>query len=315
MGSNPSDYCFQQIHIDAARNATDDFNPFHDPWKWDSIHDNPFGMPIVLGFQLEALIEHQVTLFREQTGEQALIDNHRLHFANFQFTFADVVRPDEPFHIEIKKTVNRIAEAGQLANRVLVKKNAGLVLVGFQRDSMMPLCMPEADFSHIDGLDAATDRSWIAQDSYFMKRKFMNTGHGKNFLAGSLVDQHHYFDELEERVRFPAMFPVALTSCALMEKAWQEGYAFESNPLVYTSHLISVDRRELGRLKSNDRLHLLVSGPESVPPGMGLGKPGFRQQLYRCFGITPANRILYRAEMAVAALDDILQSSARTGKP
>jgi hypothetical protein len=38
----------------------------------------------------------------------------------------------------------------------------------------------------------------------------MSTGHGKNFLAGSLVDQHYYFDELEERVQFPAMFPAAL---------------------------------------------------------------------------------------------------------
>jgi hypothetical protein len=312
MGSNPFDYCFHQIHIDAARNATDDFNPFHDPWKWDSIHGNPFGMPIVLGFQLEALIEHQVTLFRQRHGEQALIDKHQLHYANFQFTFADVVRPGEPLQVEIKKTVNRIDEAGQLANRVLVKKNTGLVLLGFQRDSTAPLCMPEADFSGIVDLGLVPDRSWIAQDRYFMKRKFMNTGHAKNYLAGSLVDQHYYFDELEERVQFPAMFPVALTSCALLEKARQENYAFEANPLVYTSHFISVDRRQLHGLKSNDRLQLLVSGAETVPAGTGLGKAGFRQQLYRCFGLTPANRILYRAEVAVAALTDILQFAAQT---
>jgi len=315
MGSNPSDYCFHQIHIDAARNATDDFNPFHDPWKWDHIHGNPFGMPIVLGFQLEALIEHQVTLFREHHGEQALIDKHHLHYANFQFTFADVVRPGEPLHIEIKKTVNRIDEAGQLANRVLVKKNTGLVLLGFQRDSTAPLCMPEADFSGIGDLGVVPDRSWIAQDRYFMKRKFMNTGHAKNYLAGSLVDQHYYFDELEERVQFPAMFPVALTSCALLEKARQENYAFEANPLVYTSHFISVDRRQLHGLKSNDRVQLLVSGAENVPVGTGLGKAGFRQQLYRCFGLTTANRILYRAEVAVAALKDILQFAAQTETP
>ena len=87
----------------------------------------------------------------------------------------------------------------------------------------------------------------------------MSTGHGKNFLAGSLVDQHYYFDEMEERVQFPAMFPVALLSCALLEKARQDNYAFETNPVVYTSHLISVDRRLLKTLKSNDRLHLLVT--------------------------------------------------------
>ena len=306
------DYCYQQIHIDAARNATDDFNPFHDQKKWNRIHGNPFGMPIVLGFQIEALIEYLVAMFREQTGELALIGLHHLHFSNFQFTFADVLRPGDPFHIEIRKTVDRISEAGQLANRIAVKKQGGLVLLGYQRESTAPLCMPDADFSELGNLDTAKDRSWIAQRRYFLKRKFMSTGHGKNFLAGSLVDQHHYFDEMEERVQFPAMFPVALLSCALLEKARQENYAFETNPVVYTSHLISVDRRLLQTLKSNDRLHLLVTVPETVPAGKGLGKKGFPQQLHRCFGLLSGNRILFRAEVVMAPLEAMLQDAART---
>ena len=278
MGTARQDYCYQQIHIDAARNATDDFNPFHDPKKWNRIHGNPFGMPIVLGFQIEALIESLVALLREQTGEQALIGQHQLNFSNFQFTFADVLRPGEPFHVEIRKTVNRINESGQLVNRIAVKKQRGLVLLGFQRESTAPLCMPDADLSQLGNIKTAEDRSWIAQDRYFLKRKFMSTGHGKNFLAGSLVDQHYYFDEMEERVLFPAMFPVALLSCALLEKARQDNYAFETNPVVFTSHLISVDRRLLRMLKSNDRLQLLVTNPVTVPAAKGLGKKGFAQQ-------------------------------------
>ena len=312
MRSGQHDYRYQQIHIDAARNATDDFNPFHDQKKWNRIHGNPFGMPIVLGFQIEVLIEYLVTLLREQTGEYALIDHHHLHFSNFQFTFADVVRPGEPFHIEIRKTVNRISDSGQLANRIAVKKQGGLVLLGFQRESMVPLCMPDADFSRLGDLDTAEDRSWIAQHRYFLKRKFMNTGHGKNFLAGSLVDQHYYFDEMEERVRFPAMFPVALLSCALLEKAKQDNYTFETNPVVYTSHLVSVDRRLLQTLKSNDSLNLLVTVPETVPAGKGLGKKGFPQQLHRCFGLLSGNRILFRAEVVMAPLQAMLQAAART---
>jgi hypothetical protein len=315
MRSGKHDYCYQQIHIDAARNATDDFNPFHDQNKWHRIHSNTFGMPIVLGFQIEALIEYLVTLFREQAGEHALIDRHHLNFSNFQFTFADVVRPDEPFHVEIKKTVNRISESGQLANRVAVKKQGGLVLLGFQRESTAPLCMPDADFSQLGDLDTAEDRSWIAQHRYFLKRKFMSTGHGKNFLAGSLVDQHYYFDEMEERVQFPAMFPVALLSCALLEKAKQDNYAFEASPVVYTSHLISVDQRLLRTLKSNDRLHLLVTVPETVPIGKGLGKKGFPQQLHRCFGLLSRNQILFRAEVVMAPLEAMLQAASRTSRP
>ena len=56
MKAAQHEYCYQQIHIDAARNATDDFNPFHDQKKWNRIHGNPFGMPIVLGFQVDTLI-------------------------------------------------------------------------------------------------------------------------------------------------------------------------------------------------------------------------------------------------------------------
>jgi hypothetical protein len=148
------------------------------------------------------------------------------------------------------------------------------------------------------------------QQRYFLKRKFMSTGHGKNFLAGSLVDQHYYFDEIENRVQFPAMFPAALLSCALLEKAKQEkNYAFETNPVVYTSHNISVDRRLLQTLKSNDRLHLLVANVEIVPAGKGLGKKAFPQQLHRCFGLLDGNKILFRAEVVMAPLQAMLQDA------
>jgi len=62
-GSMP--LAFQQIHIDAARNATDDFNPFHDPRKARLVRGNPFAGTIVLGFQLEGLIEHAIDLHRD----------------------------------------------------------------------------------------------------------------------------------------------------------------------------------------------------------------------------------------------------------
>ena len=38
---------FAQIHVDAARNATDDFNPFHDPHHWQRIVANPLLGPMV----------------------------------------------------------------------------------------------------------------------------------------------------------------------------------------------------------------------------------------------------------------------------
>jgi hypothetical protein len=311
MTSGNHDYCYQQIHIDVARNSTDDFNPFHDQNKWHTITGNTFGTPIALGFQIEALVEHLVTQYRQQTGENSLIEQHQLYFSNFQFSFADVVRPGESFNIEIKNSVNRIDKAGQLANRIAVRKKGGLVLLGFQRESRIPLCMPDADFSQLGELDLVKDRSWIADQPYFLKRKFMSTGHGKNFLTGSLVDQHYYFDEMEEQVQFPAIFPAALLSCALLEKAKQENHDFESNPVVYTSHLISVDRRLLQTVKSNDTLNLLVTKADTVPSGKGLGKKGFTQHMHRCFGLLTGNQILFRAEVTVAPLQAILQATPK----
>ena len=85
------------------------------------------------------------------------------------------------------------------------------------------------------------------------------------------------------------MFPVALLSCALLEKARQESYAFEANPVVYTSHLVSVDWWLLQTLKSNDPLYLLVTNPETVPAAKGLG---VRYFLSNCIAV-----LVYRAEI------------------
>ena len=81
---------------------------------------------------------------------------------------------------------------------------------------------------------------------------------------------------------------------------------------MYTSHLITVDRRLLQTLKSNDRLNLLVTTPETVPAGKGLGKKGFLQKMHRCFGLLTGNRILFRAEVAMVLLEAMLQATAGT---
>ena len=68
--SNPGKLpSFHPIHIDVARNATDDFNPFHDKNRWQRVAGNPFSGPILLGFQLECLIEDQLLQYRKRHNE------------------------------------------------------------------------------------------------------------------------------------------------------------------------------------------------------------------------------------------------------
>ncbi len=290
-----------QLHIDAARNSTDDFNPFHDPGKWRRLRGNPFPGPIALGFQLETLAVHLVETLHREEGQAPGA------FGNFDFAFSDVVAAGEEFSLQVKPTVRRGAAAGELFNRVSMRKGRRLVMLGQQREGAAPLVLAEADFGGMGDLSRAPDRS-LVEEGYFLKRKFMNTSNAKNFLLGCMVDQSLYFDELEDRVRFPSMFPVALISCVLLEKALSEGYDFYRDPMVYTSHQVSLDRRLLAALKSNDRLHLLVRGPEPLTERKGLGRSDIPQQSYHCFGLVEGNRILYRARVTMALLRDVVRA-------
>ena len=302
---------FRQIHIDVARNATDDFNPFHDREKWQRLPGNPFGGPIVLGFQLECLAEYLVTRHRESEAGDA---GQGLPYRNYQFAFAGALRADEPFEVTVKPTVfGRSPEGGPLrSNRVVVRKTAGLVLLGQVRDSMAPLAlagepMPAAD------LRMLSDRSLLPGGQWFHKRKFMLNSNAKNMISGSLADQAHYFDEIEDRINFPDLFPASLISCALLERAHATGHDFYANPMVYTAHHISVDQRLARGLRSNDSLHLLVQATEPVAgDGGGLGRAEVAQQRHRCLGLLAGRRVLFQAEVLLAPLQAIV-GRARTG--
>ncbi len=307
MASAASDksFCFRQIHIDAARNATDDFNPFHEPRKCRHIRGNPYAGAIVLGFQLEFLIEHEIDLHRDMHGEAEFIARHKLNYSNYQLTFANALFPDETFRLELKPTQVKTAPP-ELSNRVLIRKEKAIVMIGHKRETAEPLVLAERIFGSLPDLRQAEDRAFVPGTTYFLKRKFMSTGSAKNFAAGSLCDQAYYFDELENRVNFPDMFPASLLSCALLEKAMSEQHDFMTNPMVYMAHNISVDRRLARSVRSNDVLNVLVEGPQIIDGKKGLGKSAVNNLLFNCFGLVQDQQILYRAEVHMAPLHSIL---------
>ena len=304
---NNNNFLFSQIHIEVARNSTDDFNLFHDKNHWPQIVGNPFAGPIVLGFQLECLIEYQLRLFREKAQESAIIDREQLQFSNYQFTFANVVKPEQAVAVDIRKSVLSTADTPTLSNRVAIKTDAGVVLLGYKKETQTPLCLADSDLSWLPDLKLLDDRSFFSDQHYFIKRKYMNVGNAKNFLSGSLAEQSDYFDELNDKFIFPETFPMALVSCALLERAFKQGHDFKKDPMVYTSHKFSVDRALNARLKSNDQLNILVAPPQIMTSGQGLGASGATQQLYHCYGLLTDNRVLFRAEISLAALTEILK--------
>ena len=303
MSAEASFLQFDQLHIDIARNSTDDFNPFHDPRRWREILGNPFTGPIALGFQLEFLVaDHIARQYRSQ-GVATLADDRELPYSNYEFTFAGALRPGERFTVGLKKTLDKTASGGGLATRAVVRKADGApLLMGIQSETAAPRFLADADLTQLPLLEQLPDRIPVPGSPYFLKRKFMSTSNGKNFALAALTDPHDYFDELAERVHFPPVFTAALLSSALLEKAWREHYDFAANPMVYTAHQISVDRRLQRRLRSNDRLHLLVEGPLPETPAKGLGRTAIAQTLHRCFGLVQGQQVLFRANVRMAPL-------------
>lgn len=288
---------FQQIHIEVARNATDDFNPFHDKNKWQRIHHNPFGGPIVLGFQLESLVEYRIRLHRIEHDEARLLGEHDLRFSNYQFSFVSAVTCGQSITVDVRDSRLRTGANTTLSNRVSIKADGKPALVGYKRESQRPLFLPGADLSSLCDLSRATDRANLPGEPIFLKRKYMTNSNAKNFLSGSLAEQADYFDELEQRVEYPEIFPCGLISCALLENALKEAHDFERNPMVYTSHKISVDRHHLKNLRGNDILHILVQPM----------KPRSTDYEYNCYGVLGKEYLLFRAMISLTPLEAILR--------
>lgn len=299
-----------QLHIDVARNATDDFNPFHDPHRWNRIRGNPFGGPIALGFQLEALVDFLIERQRDSESDGSGLDAQALPFGNYEFRFAHELQSGESFRAEVRRTIRARRPGGNASNRVALQRDDGTpILIGSRTDTPQPRFLPEWDPACLPSLDPLADRSFVADTGFFLKRKFLNNSNAKNFLLGSLVDQFHYFDELSERIRFPAIFTAALISCALLEKAWAEGYDFERDPQVYVAHYFSIDRRLQEALRSNRRLDILIDGPRPLARSGGLSGARTVQDTYRCFGMVGSGRTLFRAEVRTTSLQRLLNGA------
>jgi len=304
-------FCFDQIHIEVARNATDDFNLFHDKHKWLQVKQNPFKGPIVLGYQLNCLIEYQIRLFREAHHENLIIVEDNLRFSNYQITFVNAVRPLTQVDLEIKKTLITTIPNLTLGNRITMKSEGKIVLLGFKKETQVPLFLADTRLDAWPDLDAIEDCTMVPDTDYFLKRKYMNNGCVKNFLSGSLAEQSDYFDELAHIANYPEIFPCSLVSGALLEKAQLEHHDFKQNPMVYTSHHISVDRQYLCLLKDTSKLHILVKQlPEST--SNTLNQTNIRLRSYDCYGLLEKGEVLFRMTVNLVPLKEILKSIRTT---
>lgn len=284
-----ADIVYTPLHLDVARYASDDFNPFHDKHKWHHVAGNPFGGPIALGFQLGAFAIEAV---RDAWRRDAVAHAHH-RYSTVQMRFVDAARAGDRLAVDVKPALLDAGGAG-VVSRFALTRNGHPAVLGSLRAAARPAPEPEAtaDLRFALDLDALPDRHPVPGGAWFLKRKFMLTSNAKNFLSAAGIDAFRYFDELGDRVRFPEIYPASLISSALLERGIHRGHDFVREPMVYARHLITTDRAVLERLRSNDRLNLVVSEEPA-------GQPRTR---HRCRAYTARGERLFTAEITLVTL-------------
>ncbi|WP_334059987.1 hypothetical protein [Alteromonas sp. S005] len=275
-----------QLHIDIARNATDDFNLFHDPMRWQRISENPFQGTIALGFQLGLYVETQIN-----RSEPAI---KWRQCSVYEFTFVNPAKVGDELNLVLKRTrVTETDKGEQESQRLILKASGKPSLMGSYRQS---------DFMSVDSqllkyskekLSRMTDRT-LFDNSVFLKRKWMIVGNVKNYLLSAFADQTQYIDEFVDKVRFPHFYPLSLMSSAMLERAQALEYDLIQNPMIYVSQNMCIDNQQLAQLKSNDCLNILVAPVDTDPNHL------------TCVGWVDDESPLFCAEVKLMPLSDML---------
>ncbi len=302
-----SEYIVSQMHIEAARNSTDDFNLFHDKNRWDKIKNNPFQGTIALGFQLGCFVEDQINKSPKNydkqlnNAEKAQVSNTPLNFSQYELLFTGAVKPGDSISLIVRD--GRLSATSGIqcfSNRIALKSNGKTVLLGYKRqtsDHIIKGITPLPEFSEIIN---SNDRSFITSKQYFVKRKYMIVGNAKNFLTSSFAEQSEYIDEFIDKVSFPEMYPLSLLSSALLERAQAAGKDLIKEPMIYISHKLSINKVILNTLKSNHSLNILVSPPQ-------VSDNNSAYVTHKCTCVLSTQEILFHAEIQLAPLSSLLK--------
>ena len=278
-----------QLHIDIARNATDDFDLFHDPMRWQHILDNPFQGTIALGFQLGLFIETQIN------QDASAIRPRR--YSVYEFTFVNPAKEGDGLSLTIKSARVSSSEKGeQESQRLILKASGKPSLIGFYRQSdYLSVTSSLLKYSK-DQISKMKDRT-LLDGSVFLKRKWMIVGNVKNYLLSAFADQAQYVDEFANKVRFPQFYPLSLMSSAMLERAQALGYDLIQNPMIYVSQNMCIDNQQLAQLKSNDCLNMLVAPVDTDPSHL------------TCAGWVNGESPLFCAEVKLMPLSDMLKAN------
>lgn len=295
-----------QLHIDIARNSTDDFNLFHDKSRWHWLRGNFFDGPIALAFQLGCFIEYQCKLLDMNADVE--FDSERFKFSGYEFSFVNCVRPDDEVGLSVKRGKWSVGDGPSVyCRRLILKSNKRPAIVGFKKDgNQMMLALPDK-LPPMHMLNALPDREFVPGTDYFLKRKYMIVGNAKNFLASAGAEQSLFIDEFADKVDFPEMYPLGLISSALLERAGFEDIDLISHPMIFASIKLCIDKQQLAELRSNDIINILV-GPDISDDANEFGPESSKKKLVvqECVGFAKEDKPLFIAKVSLIPLNSLI---------
>ena len=299
-----------QLHIDIARNSTDDFNLFHDKSRWHWLRGNPFEGPIALGFQLGCFIEYQCKLLA-MNGDSD-VDSEQFRFSGYEFSFANCVRPDDEVSLSLKSGKWSSGDGPSVySRRLILKANKKPAIIGYKREgNEMTLPLP-SKLPPMHMLNGLNDRDLVPGTQYFLKRKYMIVGNAKNFLASAGAEQSLYIDEFADKVDFPEMYPLGLISSALLERAVFEDIDLISHPMIYASQKLCIDKQQLEELRSNDPINILV-GPDISDDANEFSPESSSKKrvIQECVAYSKGDKPLFIAKVCLIPLNSLINSSS-----
>jgi hypothetical protein len=297
-----------QLHIDIARNSSDDFNLFHDKSRWHWLAGNPFEGPFSLAFQLGCYIEQQCKLL-DMNGESD-VDTEQFRFSGYEFSFASCVRPDDEVSLRVKPGKWSSGDGPSiLSRRLVLQSNKKPAIIGFKRDgNQMTVALP-VKLPPMHMLNALKDREIVAGTDYFLKRKYMIVGNAKNFLASAGVEQSVFIDEFADKVDFPEMYPLGLISSALLERAIFEDIDLISHPMIYSSQKLCIDKKQLAELRSNDPINILI-GPDISDDANEFGPESSSKKsvIVECVAYSKEEKPLFIAKVSLIPLNSVIKT-------
>jgi|GEM_PF-5923434 len=303
-------HSFTQSDVDTVRSISDDANPIHDPEKWSKVQNNPFDGPIVLGFQLVELAARATSsplLHQAQCAKKSRPPSRRTVINRYRVTFLNAVKANET--VDIKASATRHLDCGVTTRqRFVARSGSSIVLKGYREIVMATEDKRDDMFADVGQGGERSTVGMIGSRAVMTTEKLLSTTHASRF-AKACGDSTHDNNVHGLRGLASDIYPVSMTSGALVRYAISSGWDLSVRPFVYKSQDIRIDSSRLSQMSTSTAITLQTQLQNSAEDSMtdAMGTDDFA---FFCTGLLPDKSPLFCVRLVVSALGPVSQSNS-----